>query len=215
MVRLTRIGASPTEGSSTSRDLRRQHHRAAEREHLLLAARHAAGELRAALGEAGKGFEADFEVALELAPRGGTEGAKQEVFLHCQPRKQPPALGHERNAEIDDLFGAAADEIVMNAFDFGDDRARARAHDAHDALHQRRLAVAVGAEQRHGLAAADFERDVVDHAHRAVGGMNAGEREAIGQDTPSRLRDRASPRPACRRRSCGRRPARRGGARNS
>ena len=36
------------------------------------------------------------------------------------------------------------------------------------------LAVAVGAEQHHGLAAADLERDVLDHAHRAVGGVNAG-----------------------------------------
>src|SRR5579859_5431425 len=80
-------------------DLRRQHQRAAERQHLLLAARHAAGELAAALGKPRKGLEADLEVALELAARGPAEGAEQKVLLDGEPRKQPAALGHERNAE--------------------------------------------------------------------------------------------------------------------
>ena len=70
MVRLTSIGASPTEGSSTSRIFGASISARAERQHLLLAAAHAAGELRAALGEARKGLEADVEIAGELAARG-------------------------------------------------------------------------------------------------------------------------------------------------
>ena len=40
-------------------------------------------------------------------------------------------------------------------------------------FHQGRLAVAVGAEQHDGLAATDLERHVVNHAYRAIGGMDA------------------------------------------
>src|SRR3974390_1716891 len=50
-----------------------------------------------------------------------------------------PAFGHERDAEIDDVLGGAADEVVPLALDLGDDAARARPHQAHDALHQGRL----------------------------------------------------------------------------
>ena len=151
-----------------------------------------AGELRAALGQPRKRLEAEFEVALELAARGAAEGAEQQILLDRQLGKQPPAFRHQRDAEIDDLLGGAADQIVMHAVDFGDDRAVARPHHAHDAFHQRRLAVAVGAEQHHGLAAADRERNVLDHAHRAVGGVDAADGEATGQDKPSPLPDRAS-----------------------
>ena len=91
--------------------------------------------------------------------------------------------------------------------DLGDDAAGARPHHAHDAFHQRALAVAVGAEQHHGLAAGDGQRHVLQHAHRAVGGVDALDGEAIGQDRPSPLRGRGSRRPACRRRSSCRRPA--------
>src|SRR5579859_2073844 len=196
-------------------NLRRQHQRATERQHLLLAARHAAGELAAALGKPRKGLEADVEIALELAPRGAAKGAEQKVLLDGEPRKQPPPLRHQRYAEVDDLFGGAAGEIVMDAVDLGDDRAGAGPHDAHDAFDQGRFAVAVGAEQDHGLAAADGKRHVVDDAHRAVGGMDAGKGQAIGQDTPSPLPDRASPRRAGRRRSCSRTPAPRGAAKSS
>src|ERR1051326_158100 len=100
------------------------------RQHLRLAPRHAAGELAAALGQSRKGLEADLEIALELAAGGAAKGAEQKVLFHGKPRKQPAAFGDERNAEIDDLFGAAAGEVVMNAVDFGDDRAGVRPHDA-------------------------------------------------------------------------------------
>ena len=96
-----------------------------------------------------------------------------------------------------------------------DDRPGHRPHDAHHAFHDRALAVAVGAEQHHGLARPDLDRHVVDHPHRAIAGIDAGDRKAIRQDRPSRPRGCASPPAAGRRRSCGRRRARRAGSRSS
>ena len=52
------------------------------------------------------------------------EGAEQQVLLDRQFREQPPAFGHQADAEIDDLLGRAADEIVRVAVDLGDDAAR-------------------------------------------------------------------------------------------
>src|SRR6185437_4139706 len=69
-------------------DFWRQHHRAAEYQHLLLAARHAAGELRAAFGKARKRLETDFKILLEQAARGRPKGAEQKIFLDRQLRKQ-------------------------------------------------------------------------------------------------------------------------------
>ena len=63
---------------------------------------------------------------------------------------------------------AMPDEIVLDAVDHRDDAPGARPHDPHDAFHERALAVAVGAEQRHGLAVVHGERDAVEHLHRAV-----------------------------------------------
>ena len=48
----TMSGASPRLGSSSSSSARLRHQRAAERQHLALAARQRAGELAPALGEA-------------------------------------------------------------------------------------------------------------------------------------------------------------------
>ena len=79
----------------------------------------------------------------------------------------------------------------MDAVDLRDDRAFRRLHDAHDAFHERRLAVAVCAQQDNGFSAADLERHVLDHAHRAISSVNPGNREATGQGKPFRLQDRA------------------------
>jgi branched-chain amino acid transport system ATP-binding protein len=99
------------------------------------------------------------------------------------------AMAGLSHSEIDDLLGAAAHELVALAVDLRDDAAGAGLEDAHDALHERALAVAVGAEQRHRLARCHRERDVLDHADRAVGGVDAAEREATRQDRLARLRD--------------------------
>ena len=114
MVRLTRIGARPTDGSSTSRIFGASISARAERQHLLLAAAHRAGELRAALGEPREGLEAELEIGLDLRARLRAERAEQQILLDGQTRKQPAAFRHQRDAEIDDLLGGEADEIVLS-----------------------------------------------------------------------------------------------------
>ena len=215
MVRRDQQRRQADRGLVHQQDARRQHQRAGERQHLLLAAAHRAGELAAPLGQAREGLEAEIEIGLDLRARLRAEGAEQQVFLHRQFREQPAAFRHQRDAEIDDLLGVQADQIVLLAVDLGDDAAGGRAHDAHDAFHQRALAVAVGAEQRHRLAGVDRHRDVLDHPHRAVGGVHVLDGDATGQDTPSPLRDRARRLPACRRRSSCPTPARPAAARSS
>ena len=215
MVRRDQMRRQPDRGLVHQQDARRQHQRARERQHLLLAAAHRAGELAAPLGQARKRLEAEIEIGLDLRARLRPERAEQQVFFHRQFRKQPAAFRHQRDAEIDDLLGPHADQVVLLAVDFRDDAAGDRPHDAHDAFHQRAFAVAVGAEQRHRLAGVHRHRDVLDHPHRAVGGVHVFDGEATGQDKPSPLRGRAPRLPACRRRSSCRTPAPPAAARSS
>src|SRR5262249_49975476 len=112
-------------------------------------------------------------------------GAEQQVLLHSQLRKQPPALWYQCDAKIDDLLSAEPREVMRPAIDLGENASRCRPHQPHDALHERALAVAVGAEQDNGLSGADRDRDVLDHTHSAIAGMDALKQEATGQGRPS------------------------------
>ena len=169
-------------------DLRRQHQRAAERQHLLLASRHRAGKLMTALCKAWEGLEAGCEIVLHLRPRGRTECAECEIFLDRQLRKQPASFRHQRDTEVDDFLGGEARQVVLDTIDLGDDASGARPHEAHDAFHERALAVAVCAEQNDSLARPRANADVFQHAHRAVGRIDVLDDDATGQDTPPRLR---------------------------
>src|SRR5947208_3326112 len=65
-------------------DFWRQHERAPQRQHLLLAAGKAACELTATLGEARKSFKAYREIARQLGSRRSAVCAEQEIFLYRQ-----------------------------------------------------------------------------------------------------------------------------------
>ncbi len=67
-----------------------------------------------------------------------------------------------------------------------------------DALHQGALAVAVGAEQRDGLAGLDVETDAAQRLDGAVTGIDVGDGEAKCQGKPPAPAGWPSPRPACR-----------------
>jgi len=45
------------------------------------------------------------------------EGAEQQVLLHGQLGKQPPSLGHQGDAEVDDLFRRELGQVVGDAVD--------------------------------------------------------------------------------------------------
>jgi hypothetical protein len=139
---------------------------------------------RAPLGKPRERLVAGLEILLDLFARGLAERAEREILLDGEARKQPTPLRHQRDAEIDDLLGGEAGEIVLHAVDGGHDPPGARPYDAHDALHERAFAVAVGAEQHDGLARLGVERDVLQHADRSVGGIDSLDGDATGQDTP-------------------------------
>src|SRR5690606_29026397 len=109
-------------------------------------------QLSAPFGEARKDFAAEIVILFELLPRGLAERAQHQVLLDRQLREEAAAFRHERDPEIDDLLRALADELVLHAVDFQRDAALARPENPHDAFHERALAVAVRAEQHHGLA---------------------------------------------------------------
>src|SRR5215831_11336012 len=98
-------------------DLRGGHQRAGEREHLLLAAAHAAGELAAPLCKARESLVAERKVPGHRRTRGLPRGAEQQVFLDGQLREKAPSFRHERYAEVDDLLGRAPHKVVLGAVD--------------------------------------------------------------------------------------------------
>jgi len=110
------------------------------------------------LGENRKGLEAELQVLRHRRARAPAVRPEQQILLHREPREKPPSLGHERDAEVHDLLGREAREVVLDAVDRCPDDARDRRHDAHDAFHQRALAVAVGAEQGHRLPVVHRQR---------------------------------------------------------
>src|SRR5205085_4421334 len=103
-------------------DARRRHQGARQRQHLLLAAGEAAGELAAALAQAREGLVRGFEIALDQAARRRAERAQQQILLDVQLGEQAPAFRHKGDAEIDNLLGRAADEIIGCAVDLRPDR---------------------------------------------------------------------------------------------
>src|SRR5215467_719607 len=103
MVRLTRIGASPTDGSSTRRIF---------------------GASIIARPSASICCSPPERLPASWRRRSASRG---------KVSKQTAPFRHKRDSEIDDLLRGAADEVVMYAVDFGDDCALARPHHSHDA----------------------------------------------------------------------------------
>ena len=101
-------------------------------------------------------------------------GADLEVFEHAHPAEQPPPLGHQDDAALDDR-GAAASVWIGRAVER--DGAGGRPVQAHDRPHQRRLAGAVRPDQRDDLALLDLQRDVPERLHVAVVGIDAADLE--------------------------------------
>ena len=154
MVRLTSSGARPTEGSSTSRIAaptsgRGQAPASAARRRSCC--RRAGGGARSAAGRS----RSRSRDCGQRRPRRRAERAEQKVLLDRQPGKQAASFGHQGDAEVDDLLGREADKIVpmpsivaMMLPALG--RTMPMTH-----FIRVDFAVAVGAEQCHGLAAAD------------------------------------------------------------
>ena len=74
-------------------------------------------QLPPALGQDGKGFIAKGPVPGDRGARLRAEGAQQQVLLHRQLREEPPALGHQRHAEVDDLLRGKPGQIMIPVVD--------------------------------------------------------------------------------------------------
>ncbi len=184
----------------------RRHQRARDRQHLLLAARHGARKLPAPLLQNRKRLVSESEVLADLAARGFAECAQHQVLFHRQLGEEAPALGHERDAELHDRLGREGGEIMGHAVCLQDDTAARRPHEARHALHQRALAVAVGAQDGDRLALAHLERHAGQRLYGAVARVEVGDGEPKRQGRPP-VRACSPSRPSARRwrRSCPRR----------
>ncbi len=86
---------------------------------------------------------------------------QKQVLTHIEAREDAALLRHVGNSQPRNAFGRPVDGFLAVVHD----RSRARAHDAHDRPHSRRLADAIAAEQSHDLALAHLEGDVADGGH--------------------------------------------------
>src|ERR1700722_14998159 len=135
------------------KQFRLAHRRAAERQHLPLAARQRAGALAPPLGQPRKEAEDALHQARDA--RFGDRGcAEAQVLLDGLADEQAPALGREREAARDDRMRGQARDRGAVPFD----RPGARRHQSGDRIERRRLAGTVRAEQRHHAAGRDPQR---------------------------------------------------------
>src|SRR5262249_51861950 len=150
-------GREPDRGFVDQEDRRRRHERSAYRQHLLLAAAHAARELSPSLVEHRESLEAEREVLSDIAAGVSSERAEHQILLDRQLREQSASLRDERDAEMHDLLGRPADEVDALAVSLQVDLAALRPHDPHDAVDERRLAVPVGPQKYDRLAVVHSE----------------------------------------------------------
>src|SRR5262245_29220914 len=143
--------------------------RAGERDHLLLAAAHRAGELAPALAEAGKQRERPLEARGTLGPR-EEPAAELQVLEHGHPREQVPSLGDEDEAGADRRGGRARRQRAAV-----ERRATAAREEARQRPEQGTLAGAVRADDRGDPSRGKVEVEPVENAKAAVPGGKPGD----------------------------------------
>ena len=177
------IGASPSDGSSSSTSFGSRHQRARDREHLLLAAAHAPGELAAGARRAAgtRVYQRSMSAATSRSRRGVR--AEPQVLVDGEVGDRAPALRNVRDARRPRSAPAASPTIVVAV----ERRSRPCASISPGERPQRRgLARAVRAEDHHDLALIDREVDAVQHPHRAVAAGELLDRRAGSRGRRSR-----------------------------
>jgi len=153
----------PERGLVEQQHARVRHQCAADREHLLLAARQQSGALGVALAQdreelvdAGAGARAGGLVARRQA-------ARAQVLLDCQMAEDPASLGDLDDARAGDVRGLGPDQRAAGE----GDRSLPRAQRAGDRPQQGRLACTVVAEHGGDRALRHVEGDAAQGLHRA------------------------------------------------
>ena len=148
------------------------HQRAADRQHLLLAAGERAAALISAVAQPRKQREHALEVGIEVGGV-GHGGADLQILHHRHARKNAAAFRRLRDAELGDLVRRQAGDVAAGEADTAFAGARVAEH----RHHQRRFAGAVGADQRDDLAFVDVDIDAFEGDDAAVIGFDAAQRE--------------------------------------
>ena len=164
-------------------DQRRVAHQGArDRQHLLLAAAHAAAWPVAHFAEVRKQREQLFARPMRRV-RPPRLAADLEVFLHRQFGEDAPLFRHIAKPAAYDRVR----RLVRDVLAFEDDAAGALLDQADDRAKGRRLAGAVAPEQRDHLAIADLERDIEQDMRRTIVAVEILDAE-LHADSPLRWR---------------------------
>ena len=183
----TKIGANPTDGSSTRRIFRQRHQGARNRQHLLFAPAHTSRQLPSPFLQARERIEAKSQAVRDARACKLAKRAEQEILFHRQLGKQPASLRDERYPDPDDILGALIGQIVRSTVDGRHDASGRGANLPHDAFDQRALPIAVGSEQNDSLPTLHNHADAGEHPNLSVSGMQSLNGKTIRQDKPFRL----------------------------
>ena len=148
------------------KNLRRGHHRPADGDHLLFAARHGARHLTPPLRQFGKEREDPVEIRRFLPLRPVGESAQLQVFLNRQVAEYAAPLRHKRDAFFNDPVRAKPVQRLTVKRDSARDPPLANPGYR---FQQRRLARAVRAEDHHDLARRHGQRGAVQRLMLAIG----------------------------------------------
>src|SRR5262245_2653412 len=147
---------------------RASHQGAADREHLLLAARHASGFLLRARAQVREVAEDRFEVARDAVTIFARVRAHQQVLAHGEQRKHLASLRHMTDAAADHVR-----RILVVQWRTGErDRTLLQIEDAGDRLEDCRLAGAVGAEHRDNRAFLYLQAHAANCLNGAIGRLD-------------------------------------------
>ncbi|EGE57986.1 hypothetical protein RHECNPAF_3500035 [Rhizobium etli CNPAF512] len=149
-------------------ELRTRHQGAADRQHLLFAARKRAAALGVTFLETRKERKDLLDVLGEVFEI-VEAGAHLKVFQHRHAREDAASLRRLRDAQARNLVCRHLGDIAA----LEDDRALASLWAAADRHHQRRLAGAVGADQADDLALVDLDIDAGQCTDIAIIGFDA------------------------------------------
>jgi hypothetical protein len=176
-----------------------------DRQHHLLAARKLARNAAAALGEDREQLHHSVQIAAHLAVAAQI-GAEPQVLEHGHGAEDLPPLGAMGEPRGDDPGRREPGEVMALVVDLERDAPGARPQVPGNGEQRRRLAGAVGTQQRDDLARLDAQADVVQDLRGAAPDLDRLKREHGAAPLSGRTRDRprSPPRgagspPACRR----------------
>src|SRR5262249_42873925 len=134
----------------------------------LLAAGERASLLPPPLGEPREIAIDALEIGADLRAVAADIGAEAEILLDAELHESAAAVRYMGNAEARDLLGREARDVAS-----AEPEGALPLHHRRDRPQQRRLAGAIGTQQRGDAARLHREVDTVQHLRRTVGGVEA------------------------------------------